>query len=504
MASDRRAFLKAGLAGVAAFWSPSGIRASASAPAAAAKPLTAGSWSASELSALGRQAGVSVLTDVASLARAAEDFGHMVHGSPRAVALPKSAAEVEKAVAFANSRRLSFTPRGVAHSQSGQSLAVGGVTLDLSGMDRVEPPDVESQSIRCGPGAKWRGVVAASAARGLIPPVLPLNLDLTVGGVLSAGGVGPASPWSGLAVSHARELEVVTGDGRRLRCSRERETRLFDAVLGGVGRCGVITSVRLALRKTQPMVRTFFLLYDTVESWLADQRALIVAGRCAHLEGFLSASVQGLKNTSSGRRPFAVWFYGLQAAFEFESGAAPEASEALADVKPYRLIHFEDSAAAGFAARYDPRFAAMALTGAAAQAHPFFECFVPVESAPQWLPPLIEALPLTLGDGHRFIFVAKKELPRFLMTPPSDEVACFAILPTGVPEPFLKDSLAALRGVHQTLIEAGGKRYLSGWLPPMDASAWQAHFGERYSDWMEAKRRFDPNRVFRSALFPES
>jgi len=54
--------------------------------------------------------------------------------------------------------------------------------------------------------------------------------------------------------------------------------------------------------------------------------------------------------------------------------------------------------------------------------------------------------------------------------------------------------------VEALLLEAGGKRYLSGYLHQMDERKWRAHYGEHYDELARAKATLDPNGVFESCL----
>jgi cytokinin dehydrogenase len=457
------------------------------------------SWTREELRALAAE-GIVVNLDPASRVAASADFGNIVRGRAAGLACPRNAEQIEQALLFANRRGLSFALRGLGRSSGGQSVGRDSVTLELSRLDHVGAIDVSARVVKCEPGARWRAVLDATMARGLVPQVMPGNLDLTVGGTLSVGGMGMATPRFGLAASNVVALEAISGDGRRLSSARGDEA-LSDVVLGGLGRCAVITSVTLRLRPTRPKVRTFFLLYDALEPWLSDLRLLRDEGRFDYLDSFCSASIQGMRHGPSGGRPFAKWFYGLHAALEHDEGAPPDADSALAGLHHRWMVHEEESDTVAFAARADPRFEMMARSGASAQAHPWLECFIPVAAIPKLMPSLLEALPLSLGDGHRLVLLSPDApRPRLLMTPPDRELAVFTVCPMGVAPALLDDTLLALRRVNDMLLSAGGKRYLAGWLE-MSEAGWRAHYGDRYQEWVEAKRRFDPGGVLDAACF---
>jgi cytokinin dehydrogenase len=464
-------------------------------------------WSEDQLDRLRQQTGVQPLTGPEILDSAAGDFGRLASGECRAVLRPASAAAVAAVVRFANEHHLGLTPRGRGNSQSGQSVSSGTACLDLGGMREIEVAPGRDQ-VRCGAGVSFRELANRCAEVGTIPAVMPLNLDLTVGGVLSAGGFGSTSHAEGLVVSTVRSLDVVLGSGQTVTTTPALERPVFDAVLGGLGRCGVVTQAELALRPLRRLVRTYFLLYDDLTCFLEDQARLRADRRCQHLEGFCSASVQGMRLAEGGgRRPFARWFFGLHLGFAHD-GTPPDEGAALAGLRHRELLHVEDADAREHATRFDGRFAAMKATGAWEQPHPWIEFFVPLKAARELIPAVLEALPMFLGDGHRLsvLHLDRADLPALLMTPeeqgPAEPVLAFAILPVGVAPPLLPKALEALARVHQLLVSHGARRYMSGWLFQPDAAAWRAHFGEHHGRWEAARRSFDPQGVLRSALFP--
>jgi len=459
-------------------------------------------WSEGDAEALA-STGVLLARDPVSREQANADFWQLARGDAWAVALPRDPGELEQVVRFAAGSGLPLTVRGRGYSQSGQSLAAGGVTLDCSRLDRVAPVEAARRRVRCEAGARLREVVAATLPHGLLPAVLPLNLDMSVGGLLSAGGVGANSHALGASVAHALELDVVTPADGLVTCDRERAPDLFAAALGGLGRCGVIARATLALRPVAPRVRTFHLLYASLAAWMADQRTLLRARRADYLEGFCWSSAKGTRREGGARRPFQHWLYGLQVGFECGE-TAPDRETALAGLQPLEIVHVEDEPVASHVERYQPRFDGMRRSGAWTQAHPWLECFVAAAQVPDLLPALLARLPPSLGDGHRVVWMAQENLPPSLAMPASAEreVVCLAFLPPGVPPGERDDVLRALGEIDVLLRAAGGKRYLSGWLGLQDERRWREHHGDGYPAWLAAKQRFDPQGILRSALFP--
>ena len=119
-------------------------------------------------------------------------------------------------------------------------------------------------------GATWS---PPRLEKGLVPRVLTNNLGVQISGTLSMAGLGVASFRYGTQADNADELEVVTGTGEIVTCSREQNRDLFDVVRCGLGQFGVITRAKVRLRKCKSVVRKYYLLYDDLgPSWRTRRR----------------------------------------------------------------------------------------------------------------------------------------------------------------------------------------------------------------------------------------
>jgi len=444
---------------------------------------------------LTNQLGGAVSTDEGARQSAATDFGRVVSRLPQAVVHPRSAQDVARVVRFAAREGLSLSTRGAGHSQSGQSLS-SHIALQMDSLGGIHRLDAGEGAVTCGGGTAWRSLLAETSPLGLSPPVLTNNLDVSVGGTLSTGGLGVASWRYGTQADHCLELEVVTGDGDIVRCSAEVNAELFNAVRAGMGQFGVITEARLRLRRHQPSVRTFLLLYDDLTYLLEDLRTLLAEERFDYLESWSVPCAQGFKKVSGARQPFAQWFYPLH--LTFETGEAPPApGEKLAGLRFYRLVHTEDSAIDDFFSRLDALFAIWKQTGVWDFAHPWMECILPWDSAQFYITQVLASLPPhAIAGGHILLWPAQGSAsgsPLF-MRPPGEYVMGFGILPA-VPPQRLNEALARLNQASAASMLVGGKRYLSGWVA-FDPAQWKAHYGAMWPTLVDLKHKFDPKGVF--------
>ncbi len=447
--------------------------------------------------------GPRLIEDAALLAECATDFGRLLKKAPRAVARPADPAEVAAVVRWARAAKVPLVTRGKAHSQSGLSLAEGAVVVDLAGLASVGGPDPARGRIDAGGGALWRDVAAAALAAGTIPPVLTNNLGVTVGGTLSVAGLGISSFRHGCQGDNVLEMEVVTGAGEVVTCSPEKERDLFDAVRSGLGLCGIVTRATLRLVPAAARVRTWYLLYDDLPSFMKDARTLMTDGRFGWLESWCVPCPQGFRKVDGVPSPFAQWFFPLHATVEIDPAAPPDDRKLLAGLGYYRQVHVEERDALEFANRLEPLFELWKRGGYWAAAHPWMEAILPWESAASYVTGLLANLPPhLLGGGHILLWPSRgttSTVPLF-MAPKGEFVMGFGILP-GLPPPAMALAGPMLQRASDLAIRMGGKRYPSGWLD-FDAARWKAHFGDQWPRLAAWKKRFDPDGVLNPGLLP--
>ena len=441
----------------------------------------------------------SVLVDDATRDIVATDFGGIVVRRPHAVVCPTSTEEVAQVVKFAARNSLAVATRGSGHSQSGQSLS-GQVVLAMTSLNQVK--QVGNDTVRVQAGIKWRALVEQLAPRRLAPPVLTNNLDVTVGGTLSMGGLGVSSWRNGTQADNCLELEVVTGTGDVVRCSADQNHDLFDAVRCGAGQFGVITEAVLKVRRYSPRFRSFYLLYDDLHALLGDLKTIMEDGRFDYLESWCVPCPQGFMKVGGQRRPFAQWFFPLHVTDELGEGESPAgATGKLVGLQFYKHVLTEDGEMAEFFTRLDNLFALWKHHGFWDYAHPWMECVLPWETTATYITQALATLPpQSLAGGHILLWPARgtaSKAPLF-MRPQGEFLMGFGILPA-VPSQFVNEALPRLNQASQACTMMGGKRYLSGWVN-FDLAAWQTHYGNQWQTVVAAKRKFDPQGVLNTGF----
>lgn len=433
-----------------------------------------------------------VLLDDASRDAVATDFGRLNERKPAAVVRPASAEDVTKVIKFAGKHGLGVSTRGGGHSQTGQSLSEH-IVVDMTSLCTLNNVDEKAGYVICQAGLKWRSLVEQLAPLQLSPPVLTNNLDVTVGGTLSSGGLGVASWRRGTQADNCLELEVVTGTGETVRCSADQNRELFDAVRAGMGQFGVITEAKLKLRRHQPRFRSYYLLYDNLNFLLEDLQTIMTDERFDYLESWCAPCAQGFRKVGPGRTPFAQWFFPLHATVETDGTNLPDTTRKLLGLRLYKHVHTEDGEIGEFFARLDPLFELWKRGGAWNFTHPWMECVLPWQSTMMYISRVLENFPpQALIGGHILLWPARGNVssaPLF-MRPKSDFVMGFGILPA-FPKHLVEEPLVHLNMASQGAMMMGGKRYLSGWIK-FDQNQWKAHYGDLWPKVVELKKKYDP------------
>ena len=172
-------------------------------------------------------------------------YNAMIDKRPALVARCADAADVIAAVKFAAAEGLDVAIRGGGHNVSGNAMADGGLTIDLSRMNNVHVNPAK-RTARVGGGALWRDVDHATHAFGLATPTGIIGTT-GVGGLTLGGGFGHLSRSLGLSCDNLLSADVVTASGELVTASANEHPDLFWALRGGGGNFGVVTSFEFRL-----------------------------------------------------------------------------------------------------------------------------------------------------------------------------------------------------------------------------------------------------------------
>ncbi|UWE11384.1 FAD-binding protein [Actinacidiphila bryophytorum] len=443
----------------------------------------------------------TLLTDPASLAADADDFGHSVHRLPAAVLRPGSVADVVAMVRFCNTHRIQVAARGQGHGTNGQAQVADGLIIETATLDAIGPvrtlaagtaAGAGTGTVTVGAGAVWSAVVQATLAHGLTPPVFTDYLELSVGGTLSVGGLGGQSHRYGAQVDNVTALQVVTGAGELVSCSPTRRPDLFRAVLAGLGQCAVIVSATLRLVTAPTSVRHFLLPYTDLATYLDDQRRLVDDARFAYVEGSIAPDASG-----------AFTGYVIEAtAYGPPAGPEPDDTALLRGLRYDRsgAVTAETLGYFDFLNRLAPGVAALEAAGVWAWAHPWLNLLLPGDCAAALAGSVLDQMAgQDTGPGGVVLLypLSSARLHTPLLRVPDDPVPyLLAVLWTLDPaDPAaVAARVTANHAVYETVRAAGGTQYPVGSIP-MTPADWHTQYAAAWPEFTAAKHRYDPHNL---------
>jgi cytokinin dehydrogenase len=417
----------------------------------------------------------------------ADDFGHIVHHMPQGVLLPGSADDVAKTILWTAARGGRFAPQGQRHSTFGRSQVPGGIVADMSALRSIGP--VEDDRVVVEAGATWSDVLRATLAQGKTPPVLTDYLELSVGGTLIVGGVGGTTSAFGVQSDNVIDMEVVTGEGKKVTCSASSNADLFNAVRAGLGQVGVITKATLTLIAAPESVRRFLLVYPDLATMLRDERLLSVAKRFDAVQGAIVGA------------PGGGIAFRLDAVKNF-NGDPPDENVLLAGLsddpaqrQPTTIEYFD----------YLNRFAAFeaALRGNRQWffPHPWLMTFIGDSQVESVVNTELDALNPAMDLGPfgqvALVPIRRSAISSPLLRMPADDL-CFAFNLVRIPATSGASEANRLVDANQATYgrvrAAGGTLYPVSALP-MSRSEWRDHFGPAFGQVDAAKQQYDPDEI---------
>jgi FAD/FMN-containing dehydrogenase len=196
--------------------------------------------------------GEVLLPNSAQFGAAKQVFNTNYNGfTPAAIVTPKSAADVQKAMAFAAANNLKVAPRSGGHSYIGASTANGAMVLDLRQLPGEANYDASTGQVTVTPATSLYTMhrTLAAAGRGIPTGTCP---SVGAAGHALGGGMGAQSRHAGLLCDQLTSASVVLPSGQAVTASAASNPDLFWALRGGGGgNFGVTTSLTFATFPTK-------------------------------------------------------------------------------------------------------------------------------------------------------------------------------------------------------------------------------------------------------------
>lgn len=199
------------------------------------------------------------------------DEGSISAPPPAAVVFVESTEDVQDAVRLASSHGVPVIPYGAGSSLEGHLLAVqGGISLDVSRMNRVLSIDADDLTVTVQPGITRKQLNEAVKHTGLFFPIDP-GADASIGGMAATRASGTNAVRYGTMRENVLALEVVTASGEAIRTgTRARKSSagydLTRLMVGSEGTLGIFTEVTVRLYPLPEAVSAAICSFPSIEA----------------------------------------------------------------------------------------------------------------------------------------------------------------------------------------------------------------------------------------------
>ena len=202
---------------------------------------------------------------------------------PDAVVYPETVEEVSQILAACSQAGVPIVPWGAGTSLEGHALAYrGGVTVDLTRMDKVLEVRSEDMQVDVQPGVLREALNTELRATGLFFPVDP-GANASLGGMASTRASGTTAVRYGTMRDNVLALQVVLADGRIITTGTRaaKSSAGYDLTglfVGAEGTLGIITRLTLKLHGQPEDVASAVCAFDTLDEAVECVSATIQSG----------------------------------------------------------------------------------------------------------------------------------------------------------------------------------------------------------------------------------
>ncbi|HEY9007966.1 MAG TPA: FAD-binding oxidoreductase [Ohtaekwangia sp.] len=162
------------------------------------------------------------------------------------VVYPRLISDVKDTLAYNK-----LLPRGLGRSYADQATNLNHTIVKMEKLNRFIAFDEDKGVLECEAGVSLEDIIQYLAPRGWFPMITPGTKYITIGGAIANDVHGKAHHADGSFVNCVYDFTILLADGSVVKASREENSDLFWANFGGLGLLGTILTAKIQLRKIE-------------------------------------------------------------------------------------------------------------------------------------------------------------------------------------------------------------------------------------------------------------
>lgn len=144
--------------------------------------------------------------------------------------------------------------------------------IDVKALTDIISVDPDSKTCIAESGVTFVRLVDTTLQYGLVPMCVSELKGITIGGAVAGCSVESMSFKFGGFYDSCIELEVITGMGEIVTCSKDENRDIFEGIHGSFGTLGILTLLTFKLVPARPFVKIDYIKYPSFDALLASIR----------------------------------------------------------------------------------------------------------------------------------------------------------------------------------------------------------------------------------------
>ncbi|MFL2890192.1 MAG: FAD-dependent oxidoreductase [Pelagibacteraceae bacterium] len=170
---------------------------------------------------------------------------------------PKNNKDLIRVINYAKKRKLKILSLGSSLSWYDTIFNTNNIIVNLSKYKKIFKFNKLSGIITVSSYYKINDILRSVNKFGWTIQSIPGNAEVTIGGCVGNDVHGKDSFKSGNFGASIIELEIILANKKKIICSKNKNSKIFKAVVGGLGLIGIITKVKLKLKKIKKNYITY-------------------------------------------------------------------------------------------------------------------------------------------------------------------------------------------------------------------------------------------------------